>query len=52
MRERPYEGRIPDGDRVPGPRPPERPALTRRQYAYGVTVALLVLGLLVLGLVR
>ncbi|WBB81598.1 hypothetical protein O7606_09655 [Micromonospora sp. WMMD882] len=48
----------PDGDRVPGPAPQERPARpdgpapTRRQYAYGLTVALLVLVLLVVGVLR
>ncbi|MGC4888724.1 hypothetical protein [Micromonospora sp. DT227] len=52
MRELPHEGRVPDGDRVPGPPRPERAALTRRQYAYGGTVALLVLALLLLGLLR
>ncbi|WP_176308550.1 hypothetical protein [Micromonospora sp. NBS 11-29] len=66
MRERPYVGPLPgthpvpgarpphpDGDRVlPDPPRPERPALPRRQYLYGVTVALLVLGLLVAGLLR
>ena len=42
----------PDGDRVPLPPRPDRPALTRRQYAGGVTVALLVLLLLVIGVFR
>ncbi|MEV0330079.1 hypothetical protein AB0H63_27040 [Micromonospora echinospora] len=64
MRERPHDGPLPtarpvagarpphpDGDRVPSPVGPGRRApLTRRQYAYGLTVALLVLVLLVVGI--
>ncbi|WDZ87841.1 hypothetical protein [Micromonospora cathayae] len=51
----------PDGDRVPTPAPhehaaradhPQRAPLTGRQYAYGLTVALLVLVLLVIGVLR
>ncbi|MFI6226622.1 hypothetical protein ACIBCR_04785 [Micromonospora echinospora] len=65
MRERPHDGPLPaarpvpgarpphpDGDRVPSPPGPVRAPLTRRQYAYGLTVALLVLVLLVVGILR
>ncbi|MER5705196.1 hypothetical protein ABT023_25085 [Micromonospora sp. NPDC002296] len=63
MHERPLDGplpaaypvagappRQPDGDRVPCPSRPDRATLTRRQYAYGLTVALVVLVLLLLGI--
>ncbi|MEH0930331.1 hypothetical protein [Micromonospora sp. CPCC 205558] len=42
----------PDGDRVPGPPRPTRAPLTRRQYAYGLVIAVVVLVLLVVGVVR
>ncbi|MEU4567449.1 hypothetical protein [Micromonospora sp. NPDC023956] len=63
MRERPHDGPLPaarpvpgarpphpDGDQVPGPARPDRAPLTRRQYAYGLTVAVLVLILLLVGI--
>ncbi|MFG1799623.1 hypothetical protein ACGFI4_05525 [Micromonospora carbonacea] len=62
MRERPHDGPLPaahpmpdgrppqpDGDRVPGPPRPARAPISRRQYAYGATIAVVVLVLLVLG---
>jgi hypothetical protein len=62
MRERPHDGPLPaahpvpdgrppqpDGDRVPGPTRPARAPVSRRQYAYGATIAVVVLVLLVLG---
>ncbi|MDG4818483.1 hypothetical protein O7628_23645 [Micromonospora sp. WMMD956] len=62
MRERPHDGPLPvahpmpggrppqpDGDRVPGPPRPTRAPLRLRQYAYGATIAVVVLVLLVLG---
>ncbi|MEU3453737.1 hypothetical protein ABZ671_09060 [Micromonospora sp. NPDC006766] len=65
MHERPHDGPLPaaypvpgarplhpDGDRVPCPPRPERAPLTRRQYVYGLVVALLVLVLLVVGILR
>ncbi|WP_416905428.1 hypothetical protein [Micromonospora echinospora] len=65
MRERPHDGPLPtarpvpgarpphpDGDRVPAPAGQVRAPLSRRQYAYGLTVALLVLVLLVAGILR
>ncbi|OZV80994.1 hypothetical protein CA850_12635 [Micromonospora echinospora] len=65
MRERPHDGPPPtarpvpgarpphpDGDRVPHPVRPPRPPLSRRQYAYGLTVALIILVLLVVGILR
>ncbi|MBM0279080.1 hypothetical protein [Micromonospora tarensis] len=42
----------PDGDRVPGPPIPERAPLTRRQYAYGLVIAVVVLVLFVVGVLR
>ncbi|MEU5908123.1 hypothetical protein [Micromonospora sp. NPDC047527] len=65
MHERPPDGPLPpaypvpgarppcpDGDRVPClPRTPRAP-LTRRQYAYGLTMAVVVLVLFVLGVLR
>ncbi|WP_433349127.1 hypothetical protein [Micromonospora sp. CA-111912] len=63
MPERPHDGPLPaaypvpgarpphpDGDRVPCPPRPDRRPLTRRQYTYGLTVALVVLVLLLLGI--
>ena len=64
MRERPHDGplpaaypvsgappRQPDGDRVPcPPRRPDGTPPTRRQYAYGLAIALAVLVLLLLGI--
>jgi hypothetical protein len=63
MRERPHDGPLPaaypvpgapppqpDGDRVPCPARPVRAPLARRQYAYGVTIALVVLVLLLFGI--
>ncbi|MGC4789848.1 hypothetical protein ACLQ22_18690 [Micromonospora sp. DT178] len=65
MQERPHDGplpaahpvpgalaRHPDGDQVPCPPRPQRAPLTRRQYAYGITVTLLVLVLVVAGILR
>ncbi|KAB1924804.1 hypothetical protein [Micromonospora noduli] len=42
----------PDGDRVPGPARPARAPLTRRQYAYGIAIAVVVLVLFVVGVLR
>ncbi|MGN9813120.1 hypothetical protein ACTMSW_27665 [Micromonospora sp. BQ11] len=65
MHERPPDGPLPpaypvpgarpphpDGDRVPCPPRREHAPLTRRQYAYGLTIALCVLVLFVVGIVR
>ncbi|GIJ22518.1 hypothetical protein [Micromonospora lutea] len=65
MRERPHDGPLPpaypvpgtrpphpDGDRVTGPPRPARAPVTRRQYVYGLVVALVVLVLLVAGILR
>ncbi|SCL32693.1 hypothetical protein GA0070616_4528 [Micromonospora nigra] len=65
MRERPHDGplpqahpspgagpRHPDGDRVPCPPRPGRAGPTRRQYAYGIVVAVVVLLLFVAGVFR
>ncbi|WP_434743492.1 hypothetical protein [Micromonospora sp. SH-82] len=41
---------LPDGDRVPCPARPDRRALSRREYGYGVTMAVVVLVLFVLGI--
>ncbi len=41
---------LPDGDRVPCPARPARAPLARRQYAYGVVIALVVLVLLLFGI--
>ncbi|MFI2664663.1 hypothetical protein [Micromonospora carbonacea] len=62
MRERPHDGPLPaahpmpggrppqpDGDRVPCPARLARAPVSRRQYAYGATIAVVVLVLLVLG---
>ncbi|MCI4065243.1 hypothetical protein MRQ36_22820 [Micromonospora sp. R77] len=63
MQERPHDGPLPaaypivgarppqpDGDRVPGPPRPDRAPPTRRQYAYGLVVALVVLVLVLFGI--
>jgi len=42
----------PDGDRVPCSPIPERAPLTRRQYAYGLVIAVVVLVLFVVGVLR
>ncbi|MGW5576832.1 hypothetical protein [Micromonospora chokoriensis] len=42
----------PDGDQVPCPPVPERAPLTRRQYAYGIVIAVVVLLLFVVGVAR
>ncbi|MEV4385376.1 hypothetical protein AB0J68_06550 [Micromonospora sp. NPDC049580] len=42
----------PDGDRVPCPPHPTRAPLTRRQYTYGLVIAVVVLLLFVVGIVR
>ena len=45
--------RQPDGDRVPCSPLPERAPLTRRQYAYGISVvAVVVLVLFAVGILR
>jgi hypothetical protein len=44
--------RLPDGDQVPCPPLPARGSLTRRQYLYGLVIAVVVLLLFVLGVVR
>ncbi|WP_405425445.1 hypothetical protein [Micromonospora sp. NBC_00617] len=42
----------PDGDRVPCPPRSARAPVTRRQYAYGLVIAVVVLLLVVVGVLR